>query len=417
MVSLGFRRTAPIELSRRNVWARTLNPPTLPAGEQFRQERLPSMMHCLQLMAPDLQRGLRLLGQVHGHDHLAPGSHRSDHGQRRLTFADIGTQVCVADLGNYRTANELARVDTSRRPWLAWAGYVLGTVAAGLDRLEAPPGPRGRGRSANLVLFDALAGAGEDLSGLPPCERRAQLEQLAGVRPIRRLSLVRGGGTAFVPVAVRVTSGSSGNRQSSGMNRNMPRVTTVRALVLLAPVLAFAAVAIGHAGVGWAGTPAGGEVAAPPAVIAAPVAGCLTDDLAGTVFGLPGTGRPGVRDAVLRLTNSGRTCQVTGRPKVAMVTPPGELVVVPTAGIGEGAGVVVLKPGASAWARIQWDTCEAGRKGCRVGVALQYIVDPASTGAVADSSSVPEADRDGITMTALRVGPLRPDRAAALTDR
>ena len=201
------------------------------------------------------------------------------------------------------------------------------------------------------------------------------------------------------------------------MNRNMPRVTTVRALVLLAPVLAFAAVAIGHAGVGWAGTPAAGEVAAPPAAIAAPVADCLTDDLAGTVFGLPGTARSGVREAVLRLTNSGRTCQVTGRPMVAMVTPPGELVVVPTAGIGEGAGVVVLKPGASAWARIQWDTCEAGRKGCRVGVALQYIVDPAATGAVADSSSVPEADRDGITMTAMRVGPLRAARATALTDR
>ena len=201
------------------------------------------------------------------------------------------------------------------------------------------------------------------------------------------------------------------------MNRNMPRVTTVRALVLLAPALAFVAVAIGHAGVGWAGTHAAGELAAPPATIAAPVADCLTDDLVGTLFGQPGTARSGVRDAVLRLTNSGRTCQVTGRPTIAMVTPPGELVEVPTAGIGEGAGVVVLKPGASAWARIQWDTCEVGRKGCGVGVALQYIVDPASTGAVADSNAVPEADRDGITMKAMRVGPLRPTRAAALIDR
>jgi hypothetical protein len=67
----------------------------------------------------------------------------------------------------------------------------------------------------------------------------------------------------------------------------------------------------------------------------------------------------------------------------------------------------VLAPAAGASARLQWDTCDAGDDRCGVGVALQYIVDPESAGTLADLAAVPEADRAGITMTALQVGPLQ----------
>jgi uncharacterized protein DUF6346 len=46
-----------------------------------------------------------------------------------FTSSDIGTDVRVGDLGNYRTTKELARADTSRRPWLAWIGYAIGAIA------------------------------------------------------------------------------------------------------------------------------------------------------------------------------------------------------------------------------------------------------------------------------------------------
>ncbi|MEU4619533.1 DUF4232 domain-containing protein [Actinoplanes sp. NPDC023801] len=167
--------------------------------------------------------------------------------------------------------------------------------------------------------------------------------------------------------------------------------------------------------------PAGSAPASAPVPASVPPAGtdpgCLTDDLAGTLIGQDRAAGPGVRDAVLRLTNtSGRTCRVEGWADIALVTPPGELVRVPTGRTEQAGGgaVIVLKPQASTWARVQWDTCAPGRAGCGVGVAVQYIVDPDSTGAAADNAEVPEADRDGIAMRALRVGPLRATRAAAL---
>ncbi|MGX6605225.1 DUF6346 domain-containing protein [Micromonosporaceae bacterium Da 78-11] len=43
--------------------------------------------------------------------------------------SDIGTEVRVGDLGDYRTAKELARADTTRRPLFAWIGYVVGAIA------------------------------------------------------------------------------------------------------------------------------------------------------------------------------------------------------------------------------------------------------------------------------------------------
>lgn len=43
--------------------------------------------------------------------------------------SDIGTEVRVGDLGNYRTSKELARADASHRPWLAWIGYAVGVIA------------------------------------------------------------------------------------------------------------------------------------------------------------------------------------------------------------------------------------------------------------------------------------------------
>ena len=81
----------------------------------------------------------------------------------------------------------------------------------------------------------------------------------------------------------------------------------------------------------------------------------------------------------------------------------------PTRKIRTAGAAIVLQPKAAAWSRLQWDTCRPGRKGCGVGVALQYIIDPESTGEVADLAKVPEADGAGITMKALRVGPLTPN--------
>jgi hypothetical protein len=43
-----------------------------------------------------------------------------------FTSADIGTDVRVGDLGNYRTDKELARAGAAHRPWLAWIGYAAG---------------------------------------------------------------------------------------------------------------------------------------------------------------------------------------------------------------------------------------------------------------------------------------------------
>jgi len=204
------------------------------------------------------------------------------------------------------------------------------------------------------------------------------------------------------------------------MTRNTGRIAVRRTLMVLAPALLVTAVAIGlvaatRAPGASAGENSGRPVAAPAAMPAAVkvVPGCLTDDLTGTVIGRPRSAGSHVRDAVLRLTNtSGRTCRVRGWADIAMVTPPGELVRVPTRKVGQAAGPaeIILKPNANAWSRLQWDTCEAGAMGCGVGVALQYIVDPDSTGAVAETTAVPEADRAGITMKALRVSPLQSTR-------
>jgi hypothetical protein len=206
------------------------------------------------------------------------------------------------------------------------------------------------------------------------------------------------------------------------MTRNMPQTAVPRVLMVLAPTLLVAAVAIGFVGATRATGASAGENSGTPAAAAVPAAvktipACLTDDLTGTVFGQPRDAHYSVRDTVLRLTNtSRRTCQVGGWADIAMVTPPGELVRVPTRKVKQAGGgaEIVLKPQASAWSRVQWDSCDAGRKGCRVGVALQYIVDPDSTGTVADLTAVPEAGRAGLAMTAMRVSPFQRTRAAAL---
>jgi hypothetical protein len=43
-----------------------------------------------------------------------------------FTSADIGADVRVGDLGEYRTSKKLAREDTAQRPWLIWIGFVVG---------------------------------------------------------------------------------------------------------------------------------------------------------------------------------------------------------------------------------------------------------------------------------------------------
>lgn len=204
------------------------------------------------------------------------------------------------------------------------------------------------------------------------------------------------------------------------MTRTTPRTAADRLLMVLSPVLLVTAVAAGLVGAQQAPAASAGQEPDGPAVPAVVQAGpdCLTDDLTGTVFGRPDHPSPGVRDAVLRLTNtSGRTCRVRGWADVAMVTAPGELVRVPTRRVGEDGDhpEIVLESHASAWSRVQWDICDAGRAGCVAGVALQYVVDPGSTGAVAELSAVPEADGAGIAMNALRVGPLQRTRTAALS--
>lgn len=43
--------------------------------------------------------------------------------------SDVGAEVRVGDLGNYRTSKELVRSDAPYRPWLAWIGYLVGIIA------------------------------------------------------------------------------------------------------------------------------------------------------------------------------------------------------------------------------------------------------------------------------------------------
>jgi hypothetical protein len=194
------------------------------------------------------------------------------------------------------------------------------------------------------------------------------------------------------------------------MTRDSSRITVTRTLMTLTPALLVGAVAVGLVGGGGTGAASAGENTAAPAAPATPVTACLTDDLTGTVTGLPGEAGAKVRGAVLQLTNtSGRACRTPEWADLALVTPPGELVRVPTRKVGQaGATAIVLQPEASAWSAIEWDACAPGRTGCGVGVAWQYILDRESTGSVADTVAVPEADQDGVAMKAMRVGPLRP---------
>lgn len=201
------------------------------------------------------------------------------------------------------------------------------------------------------------------------------------------------------------------------MTRNALGRSISRQLTLAATALLGVAVAVALVGGARTREAAAGAMPAQPGAVSGADLACLTDDLTGTLIGRPRTAGSSVRNAVLRFTNdSGRACRVQGWADVDLVTPPGDLVKVPTRRIEQagGAAVVVLAPGASAWALVQWDVCVIGRAGCGVGVAVQYIVDPASTGTAADSTEVPEADREGITMKALRVGPFQQTRAAAL---
>jgi hypothetical protein len=185
------------------------------------------------------------------------------------------------------------------------------------------------------------------------------------------------------------------------MTRNSPRATIFRALTALTPALVVTGIAVALVGGGQATEAAAGAVPTP-----GPNPACLTDDLSGTVTGQPASG---VREAMLSLTNnSGRTCQIQGWADVDLVTPPGEIVKVPTRKIGIAGQAIVLEPGATATSRLQWDSCAAGRKGCGVGVGLQFIADPNSTGTATDLLNLPEADLAGITMKALRIGPLQP---------
>jgi hypothetical protein len=46
-----------------------------------------------------------------------------------LKSSDIGTDVRVGDLGNYRTNKEIARAGATYRPWLRWIGYAVGAIA------------------------------------------------------------------------------------------------------------------------------------------------------------------------------------------------------------------------------------------------------------------------------------------------
>lgn len=46
-----------------------------------------------------------------------------------FTSADIGADIRVGDLGQYRSSKKLAREDTAPRPWLTWIGFVVGFLA------------------------------------------------------------------------------------------------------------------------------------------------------------------------------------------------------------------------------------------------------------------------------------------------
>ncbi len=184
------------------------------------------------------------------------------------------------------------------------------------------------------------------------------------------------------------------------MTRNTPRATAPRMPAVLTAALLTTAVAVGLSSAPHTTGAVAAETPESPA--------CLTDDLTGTIHGRPRIAGSATRDAIARLTNiSGRTCRLEGWADIAMVTEPGELVPVPTRQVGQATGKIVLAPGAGVSSRLQWDTCDPGADGCGVGVALQYVVDPESTGTLAELSAVPEADRTGITMTALRIGPLQ----------
>ncbi|GIE35729.1 hypothetical protein Ait01nite_087740 [Actinoplanes italicus] len=203
------------------------------------------------------------------------------------------------------------------------------------------------------------------------------------------------------------------------MTRNAFGRSTSRQLTVATTALLGAAVAVALVGGTRTREASAGAMSTDPGAVSTAGADvdCLTDDLTGTLIGQARAAGSKVRDAVLRLTNdSGRACRVRGWADIDLVTPPGDLVKVPTSRIEQTGGdtVVALTPGASAWALVQWDVCTAGRAGCGVGVTVQYIVDPESTGSAADSAEVPEAEREGITMKALRVGPFQQDRAAAL---
>ncbi|BEL08403.1 hypothetical protein Q0Z83_065940 [Actinoplanes sichuanensis] len=184
------------------------------------------------------------------------------------------------------------------------------------------------------------------------------------------------------------------------MTRNNPRSIALRTFMALTPALLVTGVAVALVGGGRAT-----EASAGAMLPAAPSPACLTDDLSGTVTG---HGGDRVREAVLSLTNTAdHACRIPGWADVALVTPPGEVVRVPTTEIGTAGPAIVLEPGATASSSLQWDTCAAGRKGCGTGVAFQFIVDADSTGTAADVAELPEADGPGITMKALRIGPLQ----------
>lgn len=191
------------------------------------------------------------------------------------------------------------------------------------------------------------------------------------------------------------------------MTRHTTRGTTARTLMTFSPALLGAAVVIGLVGVPQTSEAAAGGTTTAP--VTTPV-DCLTDDLTGTLIEVPGPAGATIREAVLQLTNtSGRTCQVQGWAEVALVTPPGEVLAVPTRMIGTAASVIDLQPENSTWSRIEWDTCTDGDSGCGTGVALQFIVDPGAAGSVAEPA---EPTEDALSMAAMRVGPFQITRDA-----
>ncbi|MFC4069101.1 DUF4232 domain-containing protein [Actinoplanes subglobosus] len=198
------------------------------------------------------------------------------------------------------------------------------------------------------------------------------------------------------------------------MTRNSPRSSALRALMALTPALLVTGIAVALVGGGRASEAAAGAMPTaqssetPAGAVSAtvPSPACLTDDLAGTVTGQPGGA---AREATLSLTNTAdHTCEIHGWADVALVTPPGDVVRVPTRKLGTAGPAIILAPGAATESRLQWDTCTASGKGCGVGVTFQYIADPDSTGVAADLADLPEADNEGITVKSLRIYPLQP---------